>query len=80
MTEEGKYNETRNILRDMNISAEIFSLEDKVFWESIQIVYAPFLSYVDNEVRCRHCFIPFPNPPDYSFEHLKSVIYRYYNI
>lgn len=75
---ERKYNETRNILKDMGISSDVYSLNDDKFWDSLKIVYAPFLSYVDNDIRCRHCFIPFPNHPDYSFRYLKNIVYRYY--
>lgn len=78
VTEEGKYNETRNILKDMEFSLEVYSLNDNHFWNSLKIIYAPFFSYVDDDIRCRHCFIPYPNYPSYSFIYLKNIISRYY--
>lgn len=79
VTGEGKYNETRNIIKDLGISSSVYSLDDDIFWDSIDIVYAPFLSYVDDNLRCRHCFVPYPNHPKYSFEYLNNIIQRYFS-
>lgn len=78
VTGEGKYNETRNIIDDLGIAFPVYSLDDDIFWNSIGIIYAPFLSYVDDNLRCRHCFVPYPNHSKYSFEYLNNIIQRYF--
>lgn len=78
VTGEGKYNETRNIINDLGIAFSVYSLDDDIFWDSIDITYAPFLSYVDDNLCCRHCFVPYPNHPKYSFEYFNNIIQRYF--
>lgn len=78
ITGESKYNETRNIINDLGISSQVYSLDDDIFWNSMDIVYAPFFSFVDNNLQCRHCFVPYPNHPRYSYEYLKHIIQRYF--
>lgn len=80
ITGKGKYNEVRNIIKDLGISIKenTYYLEDSVFWNDISIVYAPFLSYIDGNLKCTHSFIPFPNHPQYSYAHLKLLWGKYF--
>ena len=67
ITEKEKYNEVRNIIMDLGINNKNTSyLVDTTFWNSIDIAYAPFLSYIDDNLKCTHSFVPFPNHPPLS--------------
>lgn len=80
ITEKAKYNEVRNLVNDLGFNINVFYLKDRDFWEKLSIAYAPFLAYLDKELECKHCFIPFPNNPEYSYEYLKNVRERYFSI
>lgn len=81
ITEKDKYNEVRNIVMDLGISIKenTYYLEDSIFWNSISVAYAPFLSYIDENLKCCHSFVPFPNHPQYSYHYLKLLWNRYFN-
>lgn len=80
ITEKSKYNEVRNIVMDLGISVKenTYYLVDSVFWNSISIAYAPFLSYIDGDLRCCHSFVPFPNHSQYSYHYLRLLWNRYF--
>ena len=80
VTEREKYNEVRNIISDLGFHLDIFYIKDSDFWKEVSIIYAPFLSYVDDELRCRHCFVPLPNHPEYSFGYLDFLSERYFKL
>jgi len=77
VTTKGKHNEVRNMVKDIGFQIDVYCLDDKDFWNSLHVVYAPFLSYVDEKLQCRHCFIPFPNHPDYTVTYLEHIASRY---
>ena len=53
---------------------------DTTFWNSIDIAYAPFLSYIDDNLKCTHSFVPFPNHPQYSYHYLDILKSKYFNL
>lgn len=79
VTEKEKYNEVRNIILGLGInnSNNIYYLKNDIFWNSIAIVYAPFLAFVNNELTCMHSFIPIPNHSNYSYEYIKNLYEKY---
>lgn len=80
ITEKEKYNEVRNIIMDLGINNKNTSyLVDTTFWNSIDIAYAPFLSYIDDNLKCTHSFVPFPNHPQYSYHYLDILKSKYFN-
>ena len=80
ITEKGKYNEVRNVIMDLGINMRecTYYLEDSMFWNKISVIYAPFLSYLDDALTCRHSFIPFPNHSKYSYHYLNLLWKRYF--
>jgi len=81
ITEKGKYNEVRNIIMDLGISVkeDTYYLVDSTFWNGISIAYAPFLSYIDENLKCCHSFVPFPNHSQYSYHYLRLLWSRYFH-
>ena len=81
------YNQS-NIYRNMGKNLESERLlrmalakgVDTTFWNSIDIAYAPFLSYIDDNLKCTHSFVPFPNHPQYSYHYLDILKSKYFNL
>lgn len=77
ITEKEKYNEVRNIIRDLGFQSDVYYLKDTVFWSSLSIEFAPFFGYINESFRCCHCFVPMVNYPKYSYLYLKTITEKY---
>lgn len=77
VTEKEKYNEVRNMIYDLGFVSKVYYLKDDVFWKSMKIEFAPFWGYIDDDLRCRHCFIPIVNNEGISYDYLKTLFKRY---
>ena len=73
ITGKEKYNEVRNMIRDLGFSTGVYYLTDNEYWDNISIKYAPFLAIIDSNQQISNCFIPLPNYPMYSYEYLTTI-------
>lgn len=77
ITEKEKYNEVRNIIRDLGFQLDVYYLNDTLFWTSLSIEYAPFFGRINQSFKCCHCFVPIVNYPQYSYLYLKNITEKY---
>ena len=77
ITEKEKYDEVRNIIRDLGFQSNVYYLNDTVFWAALSIEYAPFFGRINESFKCCHCFVPIVNYPQYSYLYLKTIAEKY---
>lgn len=75
-----KRNEIQNIIRGIGLKQKVYYLKKDSFWNNINIKFAPFFSFIDENLNCTQCFIPYANFPLYSYVYLKTILYKYKNV
>jgi hypothetical protein len=80
VTTISRYREVKNILADLQIKTNLYYSPSSITFEGINIEFAPFFMFIDNNYVCRNLFIPITNHTELTEMYIKTTKERYFSL
>jgi hypothetical protein len=75
-----RYREVKNILADLQIKTNLYYSPSSITFEGINIEFAPFFMFIDNNYVCRNLFIPMTNHTELTEIYINTTKKRYFSL